>query len=75
MLHSDLDLALFYYDLAMLEIDLLQRGKVNIVLAHKYADAASALSGRCTPGEEVIAAYIVWGGASHRLSERDLLTR
>ena len=68
MPHSDLELALFYYDLGRLEIDSLRRGKIRLVILHQYAETTSPeRSGRCTPGEEVISAFIVHRGQSYRL--------
>jgi hypothetical protein len=58
-------LALFYYDLAMLEIDSLRRGKVRLVILHQYKNVG--VSGHCAPGEQVIAAHIVHRGDSYRL--------
>ncbi len=68
MPHSDLDLALFYYDLAMLETGRTRSRLVRLIIVHQYSQAGdAALAGHCAPGEKVIAAFLVHRGKSHRL--------
>jgi len=57
---SDLDLALFYHDLAMLQIGMAQCGMARLVIVHRYAE----LPGGCTPGEEIQSVWLVNDGHS-----------
>jgi hypothetical protein len=68
MPHSDLDLALFYYDLTISETRAKQRSLVSLIIVHENAEPE--IPGRpatCTPGEEITGAFLVWKGKSHRL--------
>jgi hypothetical protein len=68
---SDLDLALFEYDLANLQIAMAERGMVRLVIVHRYAE----LPGGCTPGEEIQLVCLVSAGLSYpvRLSTPHLI--
>jgi hypothetical protein len=68
---SDLDLALFEYDLANLQIAMAERGMVRMVIVHRYAEVA----GGCTAGEEIQSIWLVSAGRSYpvRLSTPHLI--
>jgi hypothetical protein len=58
MLLSEVDLAVFYYDLALREIERVTRGQVTLVIVHRYA---AGVAGAQTirprwrvPGAEVV---------------------
>jgi len=59
----------FYYNLAVREVEEVERGHVKIVIVHRYG--AKVLDrwfeGRCITGEEVASAWIIFRGNSHRL--------
>jgi len=63
--HSDLDLALFYYDLAMQEIALSKSGKVRLVIFHERLN--HRLPGRCIPGEQILSAWLIYRGRPYQL--------
>ena len=65
MQHSDLDLALLYYDLAMYRIESVRRRKVKLVLVHRYAGVR--FSGHCIPGENILSAWLVHQGRPYEL--------
>lgn len=65
MRHGDLDLALFYYDLAMREIALSEIGMVTLVIVHERLN--HRLPGRCIPGEQILSAWLIHRGRSYRL--------
>jgi hypothetical protein len=62
---SNFDLVLFHYDLASLQIEMNQRGKVRIILVHRYGDPA--MHGGCIPGEEIVAAWLIYGSHNYLL--------
>jgi hypothetical protein len=69
MQHSELDLIVFYFDLEMLGVESIQRRQVRLIIVHRrHNQAAETVSaGRCIPGEEVTAAFVIWKGKSYRL--------
>jgi hypothetical protein len=61
---GDLDVVLFHYDLGIVQTESLHHRGVRLVLVHRLGRTAD----RCTPGEEVSAAFIVHKGRDYNLS-------
>jgi len=71
MPHSELDLALFYYDLAIREMERMARGQVKLIIVHRYGvtstDATRSI--RRVAGTEIVSASLIFRGKSYRLPQ------
>jgi hypothetical protein len=71
MLRSEADLAVFYYHLAVREIERVTGGQVTLVIVHRYAGGMkgerTTRSGWRVPGTEIASVWLVFRGKSHEL--------
>jgi len=69
MAHSELDLALFYYDLAIREIERMTRGQVKLIVVHRYGATLPDTRGpiRRVAGTEIASAWLIFRGRSYQL--------
>jgi hypothetical protein len=69
MAHSELELAHFYYDLAIREFERVMRGQMRLIIVHRYGDmsAEATRSFRRVPGAEIVSAWVIFRGRSYRL--------
>src|SRR5580693_2823239 len=71
MAHSEVHLALFYYDLAIREIEMATLGQVKFVVVLRYPAGVPTgdelRSGWRIPGAEIVSMWLVFRGEQYRL--------
>jgi len=69
MAHSEVELALFYYDLAIREIERATCGQVKLTIVHRYGATSTNAerSIRRVAGTEIVSAWVIFRGRSYRL--------
>lgn len=69
MPYSELDLVLFYYDLAIREIKRMTCGQVKLTIVHRYGATSTNAerSIRRVAGAEIVSAWLIFRGRSYRL--------
>jgi len=71
MLRSEVDLAVFYYDLTVRETERVTRGQVTLVIVHRYGPGMTGVRtsrpGLRVPGAEIVSAWLVFRGKSYEL--------
>lgn len=69
MLYSEREIASFYYDLAIREIERMARGQAKLVIVHRYGNTSTnaARSIRRVSGTEIVSVWLIFRGRSYRL--------
>jgi hypothetical protein len=71
MPQSEAELAVFYYDLAVREIERVTRGQVTFVIVHRYATGVTGMRNTRPkwriPGAEIVSVWLIFRGKPYQL--------